>query len=237
MQIKITLSPREEFSIPLSYNYQLQSSIYSSLKDNPQYANFIHDTGFGSKKTQFRLFTFGSIQGNYSIANGKMAIKGDISFEVRSPSKEFFDIYKRALIIRDKISLFGHSIDIRKIETKDIHITQKRVSIVTVSPIVARFNVKGGSTIYYSPDQAEFSELICRNIIAKYSIFTGEEAKDISFHYINGATKVVTRYKNIWVNAYHLKAELSGAPELLDFAYQAGLGSRSAQGFGMFEVV
>lgn len=237
MQIKITLSPKTEFLMPLNYNYQLQSSIYSMLRENPQYADFLHDKGFGSEKTMYRMFTFGAVNGSYMFLNGKLAIKGNIKFEVRSPSIDFCSIFERSLLMRDTLKLFDNELEIRQVELDDYHVEQNKVNIVTVSPIAARFNVQDGSTIYYSPEQEEFSKLICRNLIAKYSAYTGRNDENVSFRYTGNSKKVVTRYKNIWITAYHLNAEISGTPELLDFAYQTGLGSRSAQGFGMFETV
>lgn len=232
MQIKVTLFPHKEFLMPFNYNYQVQSSIYHVLGDNPAYSKFIHDKGYD----YFRMFTFGGVKGDYTVSNGKMKVTGRISFEVRSPSEEFCDIYERALLMRDTLCLFDQELEIRQVELSDIHIQQDKLNIVTASPIIARINNEDGSTLYCSPEQEKFTEIICGNISSKYRAFTGKESK-LEFLYKGDAKKIVTRYKSIWITAYHLKAELSGAPELLDFAYQTGLGSRSAQGFGMFDVV
>ena len=233
MQIKVMLSTKKELVIPLNYNYQLQSSIYRVLGDNPEYADFIHNDGYG----RYRMFTFGPIKGKYTINDRKMVINGNICFEVRSPSEEFCDVFEHSLLMRDTLCLFDTELEIRQVELSDIHIEKNIVDIVTVSPIAARYNLQDGSTIYYSPDQEEFTTLICRNLIAKYNAYTGKNGDTVSFRYTGNSKKIVTRYKNIWVTAYHLNGELCGTPELLDFAYQTGLGSRSAQGFGMFNIV
>ncbi len=234
MKITITMKPGEEFSIPLSYHYQVQSMLYNLLKGEPKYADFLHESGFG---TGFRLFTFGEFGGEYHIGGNQMIISGKISLEVRSPLTEFCQILKKTLLDNEEVRLFDRTLEVKMIETDNKMISEDFVKIKTLSPIVARFNQKDAPTVYYSPEQAEFADLIRRNLIVKYKTFSGIENDNFSFHYTGGAKRVVTQYKGTWVNAYHLNAELSGDPELIDFAYQTGLGSRSAQGFGMVEVV
>ena len=234
MQIKITINPREKFSIPLSYNYQIQSMIYDLLENEPDYASFLHNKGFGYG---FRLFTFGQLRGEYVVSDKHMTVLGKITLEIRSSSTEFCNILKSTLIKREKVKLFDRVLDINMIECDCRRIEKCTAEIYTLSPITARFNNENGSTIYYDPEQFEFTDIICRNLINKYESFTGMKDNNFDFKYIGGKKKVVTQYKNIWVTAYHLKAKLNGKPELLDFAYQTGLGSRSAQGFGMFETV
>ena len=233
MQVKVTLYAKKELIIPLNYNHALQSSIYDVLGADPEYAEFIHDKGFNS----FRMFTFGGLKGKYTLSGGKMLMRGNVSFEVRSPSEKFCEIFEHSLLTRDTMTLVGSDLEIRRVELTDIRVTQNTVHIATASPITARFNLPDGSTIYYSPEQNEFSELLRSNISAKYSAYTGNKDESFNFCCTGNSRKIVTRYKSIWVTAYHLTAELTGTPELLDLAYQAGLGSRSAQGFGMFDLV
>ena len=47
----------------------------------------------------------------------------------------------------------------------------------------------------------------------------------------------MTTFKRVLVTAYDCELELIGAPDLLQFAYDTGLGAKNSNGFGMFKVV
>jgi CRISPR-associated endoribonuclease Cas6 len=46
----------------------------------------------------------------------------------------------------------------------------------------------------------------------------------------------VTRYKGFYITAWSGTYLLEGKRKYLDFLYQTGLGSKTSQGFGMFDV-
>lgn len=237
MQIKLTLCPEAPYSIPLNYNYQVQSAIYRLLESHPDYSAFLHDTGYGLGAARFRLFTFGKIKGDCSISNGRMNITGKIYLELRSISDEFCKILKAALVRSEKLRLSDAYLDIRMIESENREITEERLYIITSSPIVARFCDDSGKTFYYSPADAEFEKLLLENLRQKYSVFCEAPLDDRFSIKADTMRKVVTRYKDIWITAYHGKFHLEGSRTLLNLAYQTGLGSRSSQGFGMFDII
>ena len=238
MQIRLTLEPRQPFAIPLSYHYQIQSAIYHLLNVNPDYAHFLHDTGYGSTSSRFRLFTFGGLSGKCRIVGKEMQIEGRITLEIRSISEEFCKILKQALLEREEFRLFDQTLSVRMIEVGEKHVTAERVSIVTRSPIVVKCSDEAGKTIYYAPHDAEFLPLLQNNYIRKYAACFGTEPEGgILLLPQNQPRKVVTRCKGIWVTAYHGKFLLIGKPESLDLLDQTGLGSKNAQGFGMFDLI
>ena len=48
--------------------------------------------------------------------------------------------------------------------------------------------------------------------------------------------KYFTKYKNFFIEAWYGLYLLEGNADYLSFLYDAGLGSKNAQGFGMFEI-
>ena len=98
MQIIITLSPPDGATLPLNYNYAVQGVIYSLLNSVPEYARFLHDIGYESENSTYKLFTFGSVKGDYRIENREIVPHGLISFEIRSVSEEFCGILKDSLL-------------------------------------------------------------------------------------------------------------------------------------------
>ena len=47
----------------------------------------------------------------------------------------------------------------------------------------------------------------------------------------------MTKYQGNYITAWYGKYLISGKRKYLDFLYQAGLGSKNSQGFGMFEII
>lgn len=238
MQVKLTLHPVYPFTIPLNYNYQVQSAIYKILQYNSQYASFIHDIGYGSRNSPFRLFTFGKIKGDYTIKDKKMWIAGDIQIEIRSASEDFCNILKEALLALQNIKLFNIELRIKMIEIDHYTVTKNDVKIITSSPIVARKSNEQHKSFYFSPVEEEFQLLINRNFRNKFYAYSNHETDaEINLTTLNNPQKVVTKYKETWITAYCGKFLLTGEAWALDFLYQTGIGSHSSQGFGMFNVI
>lgn len=238
MQIIITLSPSAGASLPLNYNYAVQGVIYSLLNSVPEYACFLHDTGYESENSTYKLFTFGGIRGDYHIENRDIIPDGLISFEIRSVSEEFCGILKDSLLHTEKIRLLRHEYTLKMIEVYDRQITDSEISVLTSSPIVAKITDENGQTLYLSPDNEDFQDIINSNYGRKFESFTGTYPQyGILIEPFGKCRKIVTKFKGIWVTAYHGKFRLTGEPIALDFLYQTGLGSKSSQGFGMFDVL
>ena len=97
-----------------------------------------------------------------------------------------------------------------------------------------------GRIYYFNPEEKEFYERINENFYRKYEAYYGvrpfspiqmEKIEEIP------ARKLVTRYQGVYITGWYGTYELRGERKYLDFLYQAGLGSKNAQGFGMFEVM
>ena len=116
-------------------------------------------------------------------------------------------------------------------------IRENRIYIKTVSPIVAYVTREDGSTVFYSPEDEEFCAMIRANAARKWRSFTGR-AEAPAFRCVPLALtpfrKQVTMFKDTRINAWHGAFELSGDTQLLELLYNAGLGAKSSQGFGMF---
>lgn len=237
MQIKLTLSNINTFTIPINYNYQVQSAIYQLLKYDRAFSAYIHNVGFGNPKLPFKLFTFGQLNGHCAFRDKKLVFGSDISLEIRSSSEQFCDILKKALLKHGTMTLFDTQLPIKMIEVTDRHITAESVQIRTLSPIVAKAPEENGKSIYYSPENEMFQEAVNHNFQRKFAVyFRRPPEHKLEIQPMGYIRKVVTSYKGIWITAYHGDFTLSGESAGLDFLYQTGLGGRNAQGFGMFEL-
>ncbi len=238
MQIIITISPIDYKTLPLNYNYAVQGLIYSLLNSVPEYARFLHDIGYENESSTFKLFTFGGIKGDYHIENRQIIPDGNISFEIRSVSEEFCNIMKQALLNTETVRLLSGEYRLRMIEVYDKHITEPEICVVTSSPIVAKQTDEDGQTVYYSPEDDDFLDIVNANYGRKIEAFTGIYPEyGVIVEPLGRCRKIVTKFKGLWVTAYHGKFRLTGEPMALDFLYQTGLGAKSSQGFGMFDLI
>lgn len=238
MQIKIHIKNTNDFAIPMSYNYQLMSAIYRLIRENDHLSEFIHNGGYRSGTAAFKLFCFSPLCGHFRI-NGKQIIFDDnISFEVRSPSLEFIDTLRFALFERGIIRLFDRDLEVKMIEYLDRRIDTDTMRIKTVAPIVLKQTAENHRTVYYSPEDSEFDELLNLNLYRKFTAaFGAEPPSTVDLTLASHPKKVVTRIKDTWITAYHGDFEMQAHPVVTQFLYDTGLGSRNSQGFGMFDIL
>ena len=110
-----------------------------------------------------------------------------------------------------------------------------------ISPVtVYTTDQPSGYTYYYGPDQEDFYRLIDDNFHRKYQAYYGLlPSQYLQMRAVDEASlqKTVTRYKGCYITAWSGRYSLSCTRKYLDFLYQTGLGSKNAQGFGMFEIL
>ena len=107
------------------------------------------------------------------------------------------------------------------------------------SPIICRnHNRETLKDMYYSFERPEFEKYIKINILEQME----KERLDSSL--LEGFKIQPVDGKKIIVKLYEKKIETSigifeveGKTELLDYLYRAGIGSKKAMGFGLFEII
>lgn len=237
MQLLITYENTGIISIPVNYNYYIQSAIFKLLaEENTEFAEHLHNVADGGK-TKYKFFTFGPLIGKSHFHDKKLYFEGDIRLEIRSVSDEFIGLLADALKKRNSFCIGKHDLTVKSIEKKAYKITDSMIKIRTLTPIVAKTQTEDNKSVYYSPQDVMFIKRIRETFENKYSVFFGQfPQSSIAISPVSTGKKVVTKYKNTWVTAYHGIFELCGTPEYLQFLYDTGLGVKTSQGFGMFEV-
>lgn len=124
--------------------------------------------------------------------------------------------------------------DVKLVSFKTI--TENKIKIKMLSPLVVRDHAKGTADKYYIAGEENFTESI--------KICIDNQLKSDNLYLINDLliTPVISR-KTV-VTSFGVKIrctigvfELTGNSKLLDYLYQSGMGSKRNQGFGMFELV
>lgn len=243
MKLHIYLSSEDIIHLPVHYNHLVQAMLLNSIEDE-QYRTFIHDQGYHYEKRQFKLFTFSKINGKYSLSQDKKFIdfEEEIMLTISSSQESFIKQLEQG--IKEKtIRLGSNELQVTKLIVKEESLVGDYLKVRTLSPIVAYSTIiEAGKkkTLYYTPQDEQFSKVLRENIIKKYKSIYGERPlKNEDFEVIAIATekyqKSVVYYKNFIINGYSGNYVLLGNPVLIQLALEAGLGGKNAQGFGCIE--
>lgn len=238
MQIVLTCQNTGIIDIPVNYNYYVQSAIFKILADeNSDYAEYLHNIADGSK-TRYKFFTFGSLIGKSHFYNKTLYYEGGIKLEIRSVSNEFLQVLSNSILNGNKLCIGKHCLSIKDVDIRGYTVPDTLLKIRTLTPIVAKKQTEDNHTEYYSPQDVRFIKRIRETFENKYNVFAGQvQHSSIDILPLNVGKKVVTKYKNTWITAYHGTFEICGSTECLQFLYDVGLGVKTSQGFGMFEVI
>lgn len=238
MQIVFICQNTGIIDIPVNYNYYVQSAIFKILADeNSDYAEYLHNIADGSK-TRYKFFTFGSLIGKSHFYNKTLYYEGGIKLEIRSVSNEFLQVLANSILNGNKLCIGKHCLSIKDVDIRGYTVPDTLLKIRTLTPIVAKKQTEDNHTEYYSPQDVRFIKRIRETFENKYNVFVGQvQHSSIDILPLNVGKKVVTKYKDTWITAYHGTFEICGSTECLQFLYDVGLGVKTSQGFGMFEVI
>ena len=244
MRLLLEFGSEKEFVVPIDYNYQIQGFLYKSI--SPKLARILHDEGFEAGKRKFRLFTFSRILGDYEIkkTEGNIKFLSPFRLVVNSVLNEFIQGLAEELLRRKSVRIASHRVSLASAEVADSTIDRDKVKIKMLSPVTIYSTLSHPDgrkkTYYYSPYEAEFSQLISENVVKKFrAYFSRAPRGSISLTplKVNPGNQKIVLYKGTIIKGWTGIYELSGDRELMKMAYDAGLGGKNSQGFGCFEVV
>ena len=236
MQIHLTLKCETPFTIPLNYNYQLQSAVYAKLSEIGA-SDFWHDTGFGDNKQKFKSFMFGPLTGAHIIENKKITFTDEIHLELRSPIFEFCDELQRSFEINPAIKLFDTSLEVCSATLVNRHINNNCAIFKSLSPIVVHSTLPDKRTVFLSPNDEMFIQRLQINYHNKFQSLYGYKAPEISLKISENSQKIVTNYKGTWITGYKCRITAEGHFAALEFLYNSGFGEKNSQGFGMADIL
>jgi CRISPR-associated endoribonuclease Cas6 len=251
MRIKVELSAERKISVPKGYNAIIQAFVYNFL--SRENAEWLHNSGFQYEKRHYKLFTFSGFleKAVYKKEQSAFIFPSTISFYFSTPIEWIAKDFAQNFIKQNFAKINNQTLFIRSVEVlASPEFTSNEYIIKTVTPITmhSTFETNMGKkkTHYYTPFEDDFSELINANLKKKWEaafgtacnddiklkpLFSTNENERIQYFGTGKNGKKPTVVKG-WQGKY----KLMGNPLLLQFAYDAGLGDRNSQGFGMFDV-
>ena len=253
MRFKLALQIQPEVmgrEMPINYQYPLQSAIYKTLANSDlEYATWLHENGYQQGGKRFKLFTFSNlIVPQYSInkERERLAIKSDyvtlfISFLPEKSTQKFIQgiFNNRIMQVADRLS--GVQFVVREIQVMSPLRYKPDMVFRTLSPICISFLNDHGHMDYLTPNDSRYELGLLTGLLARYNAIYGEPFSGNSYCHlellcepksslvrIKAGTPNETR-----VRGYRYQFKIDLPEELMQIAYESGLGEKGSMGFGM----
>lgn len=253
MRLVLTLRPssgRDDFVLPLTYNEYVQAALYHILPED--FAAFLHDEGYSYLKRKFRMFSFSRLLGKYEVLRDQGLIRffGPVRLVVVSPLAEFTHAVLDRLLGDAMLRLGNVELELAEVESSNPKVQSSRILVQTLSPITAYstlFKPDGRKyTVYFHPRESSFSEVVRENLRKKVKVARDEMGIEIGFpdedfafdiRPVGRTKKSVVIYRDVFVQGYSGRFELTGPPAVLSLALDLSLGSKNSQGFGCVDLI
>jgi CRISPR-associated endoribonuclease Cas6 len=222
--------------IPLDYRQGFMSLIKESLKSFSEKEYEKYFIGRKGRNIVFNCF-FGN---NMKINKTKEVIIPEFStimFEISSPDSRLIAMIYNGLKKKNKFPLFEMEIELISIRQENKTIGNRNTVLVSsLSPIIIKSSPENGSKYILPGDQSFYESLnhFCR---VKYEDFFKQEfSANVNLN-PRKLKRVVIKHMGTYHTGFKGIFELSSTPKMIQFLYDAGIGTRTAQGFGMLDLI
>lgn len=247
--------------IPINYQYPLSSAIYKIIaKGDSNYAQFLHEKGYGQGHQRFKLFTFSQLKVPFKVVSDRLSINStEASFTVSFHLPQAMENFIKGLFQSEVITIADKQskVDFKVKSVESIHNTLANfkeneiinTTLNVLSPIVAGLKNEKGNFDFLSPEDPRFIDSLIYNWRSKittcYDGATGSGAllmievipmrlaTKSRLITIKSDTPEQTKIKG-WMN-FGLK--VTGEKRFVELLVNCGVGIYNAQGMGYVGVV
>lgn len=241
MRLEIILKGKNNFKVPFNYNHILSAIIYNKIADL-NFANELHSS------KSFKFFTFSQIYipKRRIVKDGIIAKDGVISFYISSPNDFLIKSLVDGFLEDLEISFQNQKLTIQKIEALKTPKFSSKSEFKTLAPIIVRTKkeIDGELKIWDLAPSDKFFKSLENNLIKKYIKFNNLTKTDKKINIYSDMNFV--KRKRISINkdnatthhrAYMMDLILEGDLDLIEFAYDVGIGEKNSMGFGMVKLL
>ena len=241
MRLEIILKGKNNFKVPFNYNHILSAIIYNKIADL-NFANELHSS------KSFKFFTFSQIYipKRRIVKDGIIAKDGVISFYISSPNDFLIKSLVDGFLEDLEISFQNQKLTIQKIEALKTPEFSSKSEFKSLAPIIVRTKkeIDGELKIWDLAPSDKFFKSLENNLIKKYIKFNNLTKTDKKINIYSDMNFV--KRKRISINkgnatthhrAYMMDLILEGDLDLIEFAYDVGIGEKNSMGFGMVKLL
>lgn len=241
MRLKINIKAKNNFKIPFNYNHIVSSIIYNKIIDL-DLAHKLHTSN------TFKFFNFSqlNIPKRKMVKDGIISKDGVINFYLSSPDDLLIKNIVSGFVDNLEIKFQNETLFVEKIEALRTPDFKEKSEFITLSPINIRDTQEiDGKTkrIDLSPSD-KFFKAIETNLIKKYCAFNNLERTDKQIKTYSEMANVKRKRiiipkgpNTTYHRAYMMDLILEGDLDLINFAYDVGLGEKNSMGFGMIKYI
>lgn len=254
MRFKITLHTQPEVmgrELPINYQYPLHAAIYKILAQSDfGFSTWLHDNGYQlNKNKRFKLFTFSNLIVPKFVIDKereRLIVKSDtvtlfISFQPEKSTQKFIQglFQQQTIQIADYLS--GVQFVVREIQVISPLEYHSDTIFKTLSPICVSCRNDHGRMDYLAPTDPRYELGILTGLLARYDTIHGQPYNGEPYCHIqllNEPKSALVRIKagtrdETRVRGYRYQFKIELPKELMQIAYESGLGEKGSMGFGM----
>lgn len=256
MRFKITLQllpgaiGRE---MPINYQYPLQGAIYRILASSDlEFSTWLHENGYQQHGKRFKLFTFSNLivpQFGIDKERERLIIKSDtvtlfISILPEKSTQKFIQGLFKQQVIQVADPLSGVQFMVREIQVMPPLEYHPDMTFKTLSPVCISLRNERGNMDYLAPTDPRYELGILTGLLARYDVIHGQPFSGTPYCHLQvlGQPKsALVRIKagtpnETRVRGYRFRFKIDLPEELMQIAYESGLGEKGSMGFGMIDV-
>ena len=171
MRFRLTLHTKQYSLIPFNYQYPLSAAIYKIIQSaDAQFAEFLHNTGYGQRHKNFKLFTFSDIKTPFVKNGDRMRLQtgeGEliVCFYIPQAAENFI----KGLFLDQKLEIADQksktTFIISQVESLPVTYNpavEKQV-LQPLSPLILGKKNSRGHYDYRSPEDEDFKDCLLHN--------------------------------------------------------------------------
>ena len=252
MRIKITCDIGQGVILPINYNHLLTGVVYQFLKQSdPEYAHFLHETGYERDRRGFKLFTFSQLMAKQRVVQGdRIRFEFSLTWYVSSPQQAFLENFAASLMQTGVLQIADKQLRVRDVTVPRAprFDRQMRFRCLAAITMTTKRERDGQLVMHYCrANDPQFSELVRQNLIRSSTKPFTDTRQGISpllwrltkrtSQSERGRVSRLVDFKGVKIRGVLCPFQVIGAPELIRVGYECGFGDKNSVGFGMAEVI
>ena len=253
MRFKLILQIQPEVmgrELPINYQYPLQAAIYHTLAQSDlEFSTWLHENGYQQEGKRFKLFTFSNLivpQFGIDRQRERLIVKSSlvtlfISFLPERSTRQFVQGLFQQQTIQVADYLSGVQFVVREIQVMPSLEYHPDMAFKTLSPVCISLRNEQGNMDYLSPDDPRYELGLLTGLLARYDVIHGRPYSGTPYCHLqllNEPRSSLIRIKagtpgETRVRGYRYTFKIDLPEELMQIAYESGLGEKGSMGFGM----
>ena len=223
--------------LPIDFRPAFVSLIKAALS---KHSNDLYLNWYGDQTGKSKSFTFSVYLPDAQFTKEKVHLRGEfIKWQISTAElSDGIDLYNALLEFKTRHPLkYGNAITVTKCAIQNTTpISESEIKIRFKSPLIVRDHKSDNIDKYLTYDDIDFEQMfkiVVENQLHADNIESNFDVKLVPVSPKKTVVKVFGMHMRASYGVYLLQSD----PQLLNYLFQAGLGSRRNLGFGMFEIV